>query len=344
VVALRRVACGSLFFTVIVRRRSLIGETTTTTQQLLPVLSRWCFRSAAAQDTAVACALWAHVAYLFRHVSSSSQSASATDEVDAECVARLVAAHVFLNANYDLDIDAAAADGPTSRGMHADQEQQKQRQRRDSSSSSSHWVPDGLGLPVTEVLDLFQATRGVVLAWLEREPGQRGDVMEAALRVVTGTNGSSSSSSSSSSAAAAAAAASGDAHHLHGWGASSQHMLLRQPQPFSATSGGGGGAGAFDVRKWNRLPRRGCAGRYVPDTMGGSEADGRPPMAIAAAAAAAAARGGGGGVSYADYLRAINALTMDTEINVQVHEVLGRVAPRALSVWRWTPRPRDAHK
>jgi hypothetical protein len=46
-------------------------------------------------------------------------------------------------------------------------------------------IEEGLGIPDTEMFDLFQKQRPHVLAWLAKDPFEANRVMESIVRVVT---------------------------------------------------------------------------------------------------------------------------------------------------------------
>ena len=85
------------------------------------------------------------------------------------------------------------------------------------------------GIPYTEIFYLFQAHRRKLLDWMEANPTDRNSVMEAVVRVVTGTG-------------------------------------HRRPPRSASADGTGPQTPGFTLRDWNSMQRAGCLGRYVPDT------------------------------------------------------------------------------
>ena len=115
-----------------------------------------------ARELEAACTLWAHLALVYKHVEEK--------ELDYQAVSTLLCALVFLGNNHTFDVDAALG----AKGA-------KRSQWEESASDSS------LGLPQTEVFELFARHRCKLLRWLEQHPHSRDTAMEAVVRTVTCT-------------------------------------------------------------------------------------------------------------------------------------------------------------
>jgi hypothetical protein len=115
-----------------------------------------------ARELEAACTLWAHLALVYKHVEEP--------ELDYQAVSTMLCALVFLGNNHSFDVDAALG----AKGA-------KRSQWEESASDSS------LGLPQTEVFELFARHRCKLLRWLEQHPHSRDTAMEAVVRTVTCT-------------------------------------------------------------------------------------------------------------------------------------------------------------
>ncbi|CAK0868701.1 unnamed protein product, partial [Prorocentrum cordatum] len=119
--------------------------------EAVPTLERWCSRAmeeAAGSD--VACAIWLHLALIYRW----------GDELSARGVSTLICAEVYVNANLKMGQDA---DGDNDPG--------KTRSEL-------------LGFADTEIFELFHATRPRIYEWLRREGGGRDRILEHVVATV----------------------------------------------------------------------------------------------------------------------------------------------------------------
>lgn len=74
--------------------------------KLFPILERWCKRAEAEKDEELSCALWAHLAFMYRNVTA--------EDLDFQAASVLILAQIFLNSRYNYGIDSSM-DGPTAK-------------------------------------------------------------------------------------------------------------------------------------------------------------------------------------------------------------------------------------
>lgn len=104
-------------------------------------------------------ALHAHIAYLFFNTPF--------EEYDSKVVISLISAQLFLSAHHPYNLD------PVTR-------KSKKYDKR---------LGTALGIPDTEMFDLFQRHKGGLMKHLLRSETERNDCLEAVVRVVTMTGG-----------------------------------------------------------------------------------------------------------------------------------------------------------
>jgi hypothetical protein len=129
------------------------------TGQVHPLLMIWCRKCTDEKRVSEACILWAHMAYIFKGVT--------TEQLDEQAVTTILVAQMFLHNNYTFD--AENLNEPGSRSKY-----------QESANSN-------LGIPQTELFDLFQRNRNKMFVWLEQHPIQRDAIMETMIRVLTMT-------------------------------------------------------------------------------------------------------------------------------------------------------------
>ena len=100
----------------------------------------------------------AHLAYLFVHIPY--------EELDAKAVITLISSQLFLNSHHPYNLESLT----------------KKTKKQDTGTNI-------LGIPDTEVFDIFQRHRGDILRWLLRDDNERNEVMEAIVRITTMTGG-----------------------------------------------------------------------------------------------------------------------------------------------------------
>eukprot|EP00667_Euglena_gracilis_P000067 EG_transcript_67 len=118
-------------------------------QQAYPMLGRWCKRAIKDADIHAACVLHAHTAFLLRNVG----------DLTPQVVKSMLSSQVFLRVNYRFDLEADATE---------------QRKR----GGADRGLKQGLGIPSTEVFEVFQGLRARMLAWLQANPQQCNEIME----------------------------------------------------------------------------------------------------------------------------------------------------------------------
>ena len=116
---------------------------------VFPMLERWCQLVTRANDISTACVLHAHMAYMYKNVQGH--------ELTRPIVTTILAAQVFLTTRYVYDIDVKPGEV---------NQRKKLKQERDDEDEGD------LGIPDTEIFDLFQKQRWKVLRWLKNDPPQ----------------------------------------------------------------------------------------------------------------------------------------------------------------------------
>ena len=110
------------------------------------MLERWCQLVTKANDIGTACVLHAHMAYLYKNVQSH--------ELNRPIVTTILAAQVFLTTRYVYDIDVKPGEVNARKKLKAERDDEDE---------------GDLGIPDTEVFDLFQKQRWKVLRWLQTD-------------------------------------------------------------------------------------------------------------------------------------------------------------------------------
>lgn len=116
--------------------------------QVYSKLVRWIEQALKNSDNQTACMLYAHLAYLFLHTPY--------EEFNPAVVVSLLTAQIFLNGHYrfNSENDTGKKVRRTAKGVQT----------------------VGLGIPDTEIFDLFQKQRGNVLRFLMSNDDQRNGV------------------------------------------------------------------------------------------------------------------------------------------------------------------------
>jgi hypothetical protein len=127
-------------------------------EQVYPMLERWVAHAVKLDDMATACMLHAHLAYLFLHLSY--------EELSPKIAVTLLSSQIFLNSHYHF---------------HSQLKGSAKKEKRISEKRLSL----GLGIPDTEIFDLFQKHRGNILRYLMEDQTRRNDIMETVVQVVT---------------------------------------------------------------------------------------------------------------------------------------------------------------
>lgn len=123
------------------------------------MLRRWCDQATRENQTTRGCQLHAHLAYIFGCLPP--------EEFTVDIVTQLIASNIFLTTRYVYDL--AAENGamykrvdPEKRGLES-----------------------GLGVPDTEMFDLFQNRRAYLLDWLDADPQRANAALEGVVNIIT---------------------------------------------------------------------------------------------------------------------------------------------------------------
>ena len=288
------------------------------------MLERWLRLALRDQAMGPACTIYAHLAYRFKNLLAS--------DLDAVSVYTLQVAQVFLNIHHHFKLDAtsststssgldssgpgALTDGPVAGGSEGASSSAGLAASSSSSGGTKPPLPGrsgdktgafedtGLGIPETEIFDLFQKFRHVSLKWLSAHPPECSEIMENIVKVVT-----------------LMGSGKGLAELISGEGLSPDRGLVARSGADSLADSG---------RDWRSLTAHNCYGRFVPDTetkeaeeaatetssMAGSSLARAEARGDAMAAAAAASTG----ESFEAWLRRVTTMGVGTEINVQLGE------------------------
>ena len=168
-------------------KRRVVAMRRRLNMQVFPLLEKWFTRASRGKDVRAACVISAHLALLLKN--------AAPEDIDCTAMTTLLASHVFLNHNFAWDVEKPTAvyERHTAFGGNsaalgtfaANQQQQQQQQRKKKRGSSSE--EHELGIPQTQVFDLFQRHRRAILKRLRERPEECAEAMEAVTRVVTFT-------------------------------------------------------------------------------------------------------------------------------------------------------------
>lgn len=223
---------------------------------VFPMLERWQARVIKKKELHKACVVSAHLAYLFRNLRPQ--------DLNYTNVSTLLCAQVFLTINFRFDVDISV------------QLQQGQGGGADREKEDKDAVRRDLGVPQLEVFHVFTTHRAKMLAWLQSNPAECDEVMEAVIRTVTLTGS--------------------------------------REVPKEAE-------GKLKSRHWESMTRKGCVGRFLPDT----ELKGVMEMIQNQAKLHE---------SFEEWLRATTTMSADTEVNTQLGEFtlkkhqMGMLEPR----------------
>jgi len=112
--------------------------------QVYSMLERWTDHAIKISDNSTACMLYAHMAYIFYHTPM--------EEFTQRTVITLISSQIFLNSHYTFNSENLTGKKVrrTAQGVKA----------------------IGLGIPDTEMFDLFQKQRGNVLRYLMSDDKQ----------------------------------------------------------------------------------------------------------------------------------------------------------------------------
>ena len=143
---------------------------------VFPALERWCERATGgaqgeAKDYGLACKLWAHLAFIYKAVDSGAPAVppgvdggddfQRLAKMSYRAASTMVVAMTFLSARHPVGVEQARGAQPL------------------------------LGLPESEIFQLWQTHRRALKAWLNTNGTQASEIMEGVIRVVSHTGGGS---------------------------------------------------------------------------------------------------------------------------------------------------------
>ena len=180
-------------------------------RDMATMVEAWCDQCLKQRQLSACCTLFAHLAFCYKHIDEP--------ELEYDAVSTLLCAQVFLGNNHNFDVDAELGGKGAKR-----------------SAWEEGAADPTLGLPQTEVFELFTRHRCKLLRWLEKHPAAKNHCMEAIVRTVTCTG--------------------------------------PRRLPGSGSMYGGGSASAWlRPRVWSQRPGFRGAGRFVPDTSSSAAGD-----------------------------------------------------------------------
>ena len=142
--------------------------------RVFPLLANWVRCATDAQQLGTACILYAHLAYLYRNTLET--------DLNQRSVATLLTAQIFLNVHYAFD---AEPDPPPPTGPDGKDGRLRRGVKR-SEFAERHNAE--LGIPQTELCELFACHRRGLIRWLEKaSTSSRAGTLEAVVRTITFT-------------------------------------------------------------------------------------------------------------------------------------------------------------
>lgn len=105
------------------------------------------------------CQLHAHLAYIFGNLPP--------EEFTVDIVTQLIASNIFLTTRYVFDL--AAENGAMYKRLDPEK----------------RGLESGLGVPDTEMFDLFQNRRAYLLEWLDADPQRANAALEGVVNIIT---------------------------------------------------------------------------------------------------------------------------------------------------------------
>ena len=127
--------------------------------EIFPMIQRWTIDCTKNGDLEAACILRAHMAYCYKNVRAS--------DLDFRAVSTLLSSQIFITSRYTFELDSRAGEA-----------------LKRSADLDKH-VNRSLGIPQTELFQLWQKHRGKLVAWLRKSPQLCNEVMESIIRVAT---------------------------------------------------------------------------------------------------------------------------------------------------------------
>ena len=127
--------------------------------EIFPMIQRWTIDCTKHGDLEAACILRAHMAYCYKNVRAA--------DLDFRAVSTLLSSQIFITSRYTFELDSRAGEA-----------------LKRSAELDKH-VNRSLGIPQTELFQLWQKHRGKLVAWLRKSPQLCNEVMESIIRVAT---------------------------------------------------------------------------------------------------------------------------------------------------------------
>ena len=130
--------------------------------RVIYIVERWCNSAMKSRNMIVASKLHTHLAYM--------QKNRQYHEYREMSISILLIAQMFLTSRVNFD------------AMEGDETKKK---KNAADTRDEHSLVHHLGIPQTEIFDLFQRTRIMITKWLREHPRQKNGIMESIVRVVT---------------------------------------------------------------------------------------------------------------------------------------------------------------
>ena len=194
-------------------------------RELHALLEQWNNVALREREMSAACTLFAHLAFVYKHIEE--------DEIDYQALSTLLCAQVFLGNNHTFDAEPDLASKGTKRSF-----------KEEAVSDAA------LGMPQTELFEIFARHRCKLLRALEANPKQRNEAMEAVVRTVTRTQ------------PRACSAGRVPEPSLNLLGAALPQVTCTGPRVLSSSRA----ANELEPRSWQQHAGFRGLGRYLPDT------------------------------------------------------------------------------
>ena len=127
------------------------------------MLEEWISHSVKTGAVDHACVVAAHLAFIFFHIPP--------EELNNKIITSLISCNIFLTTRHNFKISSTLfSDGV---------------RRKSAEKGSSELLGQNLGLPDTDIFEMFQKQRGPILSYLESHPEERSSIMENVVLKVT---------------------------------------------------------------------------------------------------------------------------------------------------------------
>lgn len=128
-------------------------------EKIFKIIARWIKLAKQEGQMLLACKLHAHLAFLYRNVEYPV--------LNSRIVFSILASQIFLFNNYTFDVEL---DAQKSFSLFSRKEQED--------------IKNDLSISQVELFDMFQRNRRTLLAWLDCNPQERNEVMDAIVQMV----------------------------------------------------------------------------------------------------------------------------------------------------------------